>query len=84
MSYKTSDLSFYIDPRIPRILLLGTLSGFPALLIGAVLTLWLREYEISRTVVGFIGFVSIVYTFNWIAAPFIDSCLLYTSPSPRD
>ena len=72
MSYKTSDLSFYIDPRIPRILLLGTLSGFPALLIGAVLTLWLREYEISRTVVGFIGFVSIVYTFNWIAAPFID------------
>ena len=72
MMTKTSDLSVYIDARIPRILLLGTISGFPALLIGAVLTLWLREYDISRTVVGFIGFVSVVYTFNWLAAPFID------------
>ena len=62
----------YNDKRMLRVFLLGAISGFPAVLIGAALTLWLRDNEISRSIVGAIGFITIVYTFNWTVAPIID------------
>jgi len=65
-------LSVYADRRMARILMLGIISGFPQVLIGSVLTLWLREYGISRTAIGLAGLIYAVYSFNFAWAPFID------------
>ena len=46
-------ISIYYDNRMLRILLLGAISGFPWVIIGSALSLWLKDYELSRsTIVG--------------------------------
>ena len=39
----------YLDRRMVRIGLLGLISGFPWVLIGSALSLWLKEDGLSRT-----------------------------------
>ena len=60
------------DRRFLAILLFGFGSGFPWVLHGSVLTLWLQESGFSRSAIGFIGAIAAVYAFNWVWAPFID------------
>lgn len=60
------------DSRFLAILLFGFCSGFPHVLHGSVLTLWLQESGFSRSAIGFIGAIGTVYAINWIWAPFID------------
>ena len=62
----------YYDRRMFRIFLIGMISGFPWVLIGSALTLWLREDGISRTAVGFAGLIFSVYAINFLWAPLID------------
>lgn len=62
----------YLDKRMIRIFLLGMVSGFPWVLIGSALTLWLKEDGLSRTTVGFAGLIFGVYAFNFLWAPLID------------
>ena len=50
-------LSTYLDRRMWRILLLGAMSGFPWVLIGSALSLWLKEDGLSRSAVGWAGLV---------------------------
>ena len=45
----------YSDRRMLRILLLGVMSGFPWVLIGSALNLWLKENDLSRTTIGWAG-----------------------------
>ena len=66
------ELRVYLDRRIARILLIGFISGFPWVLTGAILTLWLRDYGLTRTVVGFAGAISAVYAINFFWAPLVD------------
>jgi PAT family beta-lactamase induction signal transducer AmpG len=49
--------SAYIDRRMWRILLLGAMSGFPWVLIGSALSLWLKEEGLSRSAVGWAGLI---------------------------
>ena len=65
-------LSLYFEKRMARIFLLGTISGFPWILIGTSLTLWLRENDFSRTDVGLFSLIFVVYGFNFLWAPLID------------
>ena len=37
-----SSIKFYLDKRMLKILLLGTISGFPWVIIGSSLSLWLK------------------------------------------
>lgn len=60
------------DKRFLTILLFGFCSGFPYVLTGSVLTLWLQETGFSRSTIGFIGAVGTVYAVNWMWAPFVD------------
>lgn len=60
------------DRRHLAVLLLGFCSGFPWVLHGSVLTLWLQQSGLSRTAIGFIGAVAVVYAFNWMWAPLLD------------
>lgn len=65
-------LSAYRDVRMAQILLLGFISGFPWLLIGSMLSLWLKEEGLSRSDIGLFGLAFTVYAFNLLWAPLID------------
>ncbi|MEL6962276.1 MAG: MFS transporter [Pseudomonadota bacterium] len=64
--------SAYYDRRMLRILLLGAISGFPWVLIGAALSLWLKEDDISRSTIGWASLIFSVYAVNFLWAPLID------------
>jgi len=64
--------SIYFDRRMIRILLLGVISGFPWVLIGSSLSLWLKEDGLSRSTIGWAGLIFAVYAFNYLWAPIID------------
>ena len=55
-----------------RIFLLGVMSGFPWVLIGKLLSLWLKEDGLSRSAVGWAGLIFAVYAVNFLWAPLID------------
>ncbi len=64
--------SVYFDKRMLKILLLGAISGFPWVLIGSSLSLWLKEDGLSRSTVGWAGLIFGVYAFNYLWAPLVD------------
>ena len=64
--------SVYFDHRMLKILLLGSISGFPWVLIGSSLSLWLKEDGLSRSTIGWAGLIFAVYAFNYLWAPIID------------
>ena len=63
---------FYLDLRMLKILLLGAISGFPWVIIGSSLSLWLKEDGLSRSTIGWAGLIFSVYAFNYLWAPLID------------
>ena len=65
-------LAVYKDIRMVRILLLGSISGFPWVLIASSLSLWLKEEGLSRSTIGWAGLIFGVYAFNYLWAPIID------------
>ena len=65
-------ISLYFKKRMARILLLGIIQGFPFVLIYSALGLWLRDNDFSRSQVGFLSLIGIVYGFNWLWAPIVD------------
>ncbi len=74
--YKKQSLSdsfkVYFDRRMTKILLLGAISGFPWVIIGSSLSLWLKEDGLSRSTIGWAGLIFAVYAFNYLWAPIID------------
>jgi len=64
--------SVYFDRRMFKILLLGAISGFPWVIIGSSLSLWLQEDGLSRSTIGWAGLIFAVYAFNYLWAPIID------------
>ena len=65
-------LRLYADRRMAKILFIGFISGFPWVLIASMLTLWLKDEELSRTGIGLFGLVFGVYAINALWAPIID------------
>ena len=65
-------LRVYYDRRMIKILLLGAISGFPWVIIGSSLSLWLKEDGLSRSTIGWAGLIFAVYAFNYLWAPIID------------
>ena len=72
MRSTAQSLSLYFERRMARILLLGIVSGFPWVLIGSALSLWLKEEGLSRTAIGWAGLIVGVYAVNFLWAPLID------------
>ena len=48
------------------------ISGFPWVIIGSSLSLWLKEEGLSRSTIGWAGLIFAVYAFNYFWAPLID------------
>ena len=72
MQIFSDSFSVYFERRIARILLLGIISGFPWVLIGSSLSLWLKEDGLSRSTIGWAGLIFGVYAINFLWAPLID------------
>ena len=70
--YLSNFIKPYLDRRMLRILLLGIMSGFPWVLIGSALSLWLKESDLSRTTIGWAGLIFGIYAINFLWAPLID------------
>ena len=68
----SESFSVYYDRRMIKIVLLGAISGFPWVIIGSSLSLWLKEDGLSRSTVGWAGLIFAVYAFNYLWAPLID------------
>ncbi len=72
MSSQKRGIGLFFDQRMRRIFLLGIMSGFPWVLIGSALSLWLKEDGLSRSAVGWAGLIFAVYSVNFLWAPLID------------
>ena len=72
MTGLVESLALYFERRMARIFLLGIISGFPWVLIGSSLSLWLQEDGLSRSEIGWAGLIFGVYAFNFLWAPLID------------
>lgn len=62
----------YLEKRMLGIFVLGIMQGFPWVLIGSSLSLWLREEGLSRSAIGLFGLVFAVYSINFLWAPLLD------------
>ena len=65
-------IKLYLDKRMKRIFLFGFMSGFPWVLIGSALSLWLKENDLSRSTIGWAGLIFGVYAINFLWSPLVD------------
>jgi PAT family beta-lactamase induction signal transducer AmpG len=65
-------LRVYTRPQVVTMLFLGFAAGLPLLLVFSTLTAWLREMDISRSTIGFFGWVGITYSIKVFWAPVVD------------
>ena len=72
MDQSKPSLAVYADRRMLRILLLGMISGFPWIIIGTALTLWLQEDGLKRSTIGYASLIFGVYAINFWWAPLVD------------
>ena len=66
----------YFDRRMLAMLGLGFSSGFPFLLVGGTLALWLTDAKISLEMIGLFALVKIPYSFKWVWSPMVDRLCL--------
>ena len=73
--YKT--IKVFLEIRMLKIFLLGIISGFPWVLIGSSLSLWLKEEGLSRSTIGWAGAIFAVYAINYLWAPLVDKFKIF-------
>ena len=62
----------YGHPRVVGMLFLGFSAGLPFLLVFSTLSAWLRDIGISRTTIGFFGWIGITYSIKFLWSPLVD------------
>ncbi|HUO88671.1 MAG TPA: MFS transporter [Rhizomicrobium sp.] len=65
-------LKAYLQPKTLQMLVLGFSSGIPFLLIGNTLGYWMRDEGVSLTLIGFVAWAAMPYSFKPLWAPLID------------
>ncbi len=68
----STGIAAYLHPRVLFMLALGFSSGLPFILVGATLSLWLRQDHISRTSIGLMSAATLAYIFKFVWAPLVD------------
>ena len=68
---------FASSKRMWIVLLMGFSSGFPFLLVGGTLKLWLTRESIDIKTIGFFSLVSLSYSLKFFWAPFVDRYRLF-------
>lgn len=65
-------LGYYKDKRLLTVFAFGISSGFPWVLIGSVMSAWLKDEGLSRSTIGLFGLVYGAYTINFLWSPLVD------------
>ena len=65
-------LKTFNDKRYLSIFLFGISSGFPWIMIGSVLSSWLKDEGLSRSAIGLFGIIFATYSFNFLWSPLVD------------
>lgn len=65
-------LKTFNDKRYLSIFLFGISSGFPWIMIGSVLSAWLKDEGVSRSAIGLFGIIFATYSFNFLWSPLVD------------
>ncbi|RDV27959.1 MFS transporter [Alteromonas aestuariivivens] len=65
-------LSSFKDRRLISVFLFGISSGFPWVMIGSVLSAWLKDEGLSRSAIGLFGAIFAVYSINFLWSPLLD------------
>jgi len=60
------------SPRNAAMLALGASAGLPIMLVYQVLSIWLREADVSRSTIGFFVWVGFAYSLKFLWAPLVD------------
>lgn len=60
------------SPRNAAMLCLGASAGLPIMLVYQVLSIWMREADVSRSTIGFFVWVGFAYSLKFIWAPLVD------------
>ena len=74
---KFETIKVFLEVRMLKIFLLGIISGFPWVLIGSSLSLWLKEEGLSRSTIGWAGAIFAVYAINYLWAPLVDKLKIF-------
>jgi PAT family beta-lactamase induction signal transducer AmpG len=69
---RRSALQTYLEPKTLLMLTLGFSSGLPFFLVGATFSYWLRDSNVSLTVIGLVSWISLPYSFKFLWAPILD------------
>lgn len=64
--------SIYRDRRVASVFFLGLVQGFPWVMIGSMLTLWLKESGVSRANIGYATLIFSVYALNFLWSPVVE------------
>lgn len=62
----------YARPKVLVLLLLGFAAGLPLLLVFSTLSAWLRDAGVSRSEIGFFGWVGLTYSIKMVWSPIVD------------
>ncbi len=62
----------YWHRKVLVMLGLGFSAGLPFLLVFSTLSAWLREFDVSRTLIGYFSWVGITYSIKFMWAPVIE------------
>ena len=62
----------YLSPKVLTMLALGFSSGLPFLLVGNSFGFWLRDEGTSLKAIGFISWVGLAYSLQFLWAPLLD------------
>ncbi|WP_032139768.1 MULTISPECIES: AmpG family muropeptide MFS transporter [unclassified Alteromonas] len=67
-----SAIKTYKDKRFLSIFCFGIASGFPWIMIGSVLSAWLKDDGLSRSAIGLFGIIFATYSINFLWSPLVD------------
>ena len=70
-TWSESFLGFF-KPKLLIILALGFCSGLPFGMLIDPLSYWLREADISRSTIGLLSWITLMFTFKALWSPFVD------------
>ena len=62
----------FASRKSAAMLFLGASAGLPIMLVYQVLSIWLRESDISRSTIGFLVWVGFAYSLRFVWAPLVD------------
>ncbi|MFT5033413.1 MAG: PAT family beta-lactamase induction signal transducer AmpG [Bacteroidia bacterium] len=69
-------ISIYSKPRVIAMFFLGFSAGLPFLLVFSTLSAWLTDAGVSRTAIGFFGWIGLTYSIKVLWAPVVDRLVL--------